>query len=99
MAPGGTVVRLNEEKRTYTLLFGGFRNAYDHAFNLEGEAFTFDSDMEWDINMPWYREVRTVHGVPGADYGWRTGSGKFPADYLDTLPPVRDLGRGSPVGR
>ena len=26
-----------------------------------GEAFTFDSDMEWDINMPWYREVRTVH--------------------------------------
>jgi len=98
MAPGGVVVRLNEEKRNYTILFGGFRNAYNHAYNLEGEAFTFDSDMEWDINMPWYREVRTVHGVHGADYGWRTGSGKFPPYYLDSLPPIRDLGRGSPVG-
>ena len=28
----------------------------------------------------------------------RTGSGKFPAYFLDALPPVDDLGRGSPVG-
>ncbi len=54
--------------------------------------------MEWDINLPWYREVRSVHGIPSADYGWRTGSGKFPPYYLDSLPPVNDLGRGSPVG-
>jgi putative heme-binding domain-containing protein len=98
MAPGGTVVRWNEDRRNFTVLFGGFRNAYSHAYNLDGEAFTFDSDMEWDINMPWYREVRSVHGVPGGDYGWRTGSGKFPAYYFDSLPPVRDVGRGSPVG-
>jgi putative heme-binding domain-containing protein len=98
MAPGGTLVRWNEDRRNFTLLLGGFRNAYGHAYNLEGEAFTFDSDMEWDINMPWYRGVRTVHGVPGGDYGWRTGSGKFPEYFFDTLPPVRDLGRGSPVG-
>jgi putative heme-binding domain-containing protein len=98
MAPGGYVARLNRETGRYTLLFGCFRNAYSHAYNLEGEAFTFDSDMEWDINMPWYREVRTVHAVPGGDYGWRTGSGKFPDYYIDTLPPVREVGRGSPVG-
>ena len=54
--------------------------------------------MEWDINLPWYRDVRSVYGIPGGDYGWRTGSGKFPAYYLDSLPPVDDLGRGSPVG-
>ncbi|MBN8730384.1 MAG: HEAT repeat domain-containing protein [Acidobacteria bacterium] len=82
----------------YTQLYGGFRNAYDHAYNLDGEAFVFDSDMEWDINLPWYRDVRTVHGVPGADYGWRTGSGKFPGYFLDSLPPTREVGRGSPVG-
>ncbi len=97
-APGGTIVRLNRDKNNYTLLSGGFRNPYDIAFNLAGEVFNFDADMEWDINLPWYREVRSVHAVPGGDYGWRNGSGKFPADYLDTLPPVRDLGRGSPVG-
>lgn len=96
--PGGTIVRLNRAKSTYTLLSGGFRNPYDIAFNLAGEVFTFDADMEWDINLPWYREVRSVHAIPGADYGWRHGSGKFPAYYLDTLPPMRDLGRGSPVG-
>lgn len=98
MAPGGSLFRYNEAEDDFTLLLGGFRNPYNHAYNWEGEAFTFDSDMEWDINLPWYRDVRSVHAVPGADYGWRTGSGKFPAYYLDSLPPVDDLGRGSPVG-
>ncbi len=96
MAPGGVLLRISGDR--FSILFGGFRNPYNHAYNYEGEAFTFDSDMEWDINLPWYREVRSVHGVPSADYGWRTGSGKFPAYYLDSLPPVDDLGRGSPVG-
>ncbi len=98
MAPGGAVFRINGGGERFSLLYGGFRNPYNHAYNYEGEAFTFDSDMEWDLNLPWYREVRSVHGVPSADYGWRTGSGKFPAHYLDSLPPLDDLGRGSPVG-
>ena len=94
----GTVVRLDRERKQYTLIFGGIRNAYDLAFNLAGEAFTFDSDMEFDMNLPWYREVRSIHGIPGGDYGHRNGSGKFPPYYIDSLPPVRDVGRGSPVG-
>ncbi len=97
-APGGALFRIENGGESFALLFGGFRNPYNHAYNMEGEAFTFDSDMEWDINLPWYREVRSVHGVPAADYGWRTGSGKFPPYYIDSLPPVEDLGRGSPVG-
>ena len=97
-APGGALFRIENGGESFSLLFGGFRNPYNHAYNYEGEVFTFDSDMEWDIDLPWYREVRSVHGVPGADYGWRTGSGKFPPYYLDSLPPVDDLGRGSPVG-
>jgi len=98
MAPGGTLSRLRLEPLRYSLLAGGFRNAFNHAYNWEGEQFTFDSDMEWDVNMPWYRDVRSVHVVPGGEYGWRTGSGKFPAYYLDSLPPLQNLGRGSPVG-
>ena len=75
----------------FALQFGGFRNPYNHAYNYEGEAFTFDSDMEWDINLPWYREVRSVHGIPSADFGWRTGSGKVPGlTFFDSLPPVDD---------
>ncbi len=80
------------------IVAGGFRNAYDAAFNLAGELFTFDSDMEWDINLPWYRPVRTLHLLPGGDYGFRYGSGPFPTAYPDTLPSLSELGRGSPVG-
>ncbi|MEO5823147.1 MAG: hypothetical protein ABIT71_21800, partial [Vicinamibacteraceae bacterium] len=94
----GTVHRVDPETKRFTILAGAFRNAYDHAFNLDGELFTFDSDMEWDIGMPWYREIRTVHVVPGGDYGYRNGSGKLPAWSVDALPPLRDVGRGSPVG-
>ena len=54
--------------------------------------------MEWDIGLPWYREVRTVHEILNGNYGYRNGSGKYPPYYIDSLPPVRDLGRGSPVG-
>src|SRR5690606_5115559 len=57
-----------------------------------------DSDMEWDIDLPWYRVCRTDHIVPGGEFGWRTGSGKWPDYYPDSLPPLTDIGRGSPVG-
>lgn len=94
----GTLHWYDRKRNKYVVFAGGLRNAYDHAFNLAGEAFTFDSDMEWDINLPWYREIRTVHMIPGGDGGYRNGSGKLPNYYIDSLPPVRELGRGSPVG-
>jgi len=85
-------------RRAWLLHSGGNRNAYDFAFTLDGEAFTFDSDMEWDINLPWYRPIRTVHAVPGGHYGYQDDTGKYPTSYLDSLPPIREEGRGSPVG-
>ena len=88
----------NPESKKFRVFSGGNRNAYDFAYNLAGEAFLFDSDMEWDIGLPWYREVRTAHQVLNGNYGYRNGSGKYPPYYLDSLPAVRDLGRGSPVG-
>ena len=82
----------------FALFYSGMRNPYDFAFNLAGEAFIFDSDMEWDVNAPWYREVRTVHMIPGGDAGYRNGTGKYQDEYFDTLPALRHLRRGSPVG-
>ncbi|HUQ93936.1 MAG TPA: HEAT repeat domain-containing protein [Bryobacteraceae bacterium] len=98
LAPGGVLTRWNKEAKDFTLIFGGMRNAYDFAYNRDGERFTFDSDMEWDINLPWYRPVRSLHGIPGGDYGWRSGSENMPNDFSDTLPPFHEAGRGSPVG-
>lgn len=98
--PGGTIVRRDPSApdTDWEEIAGGFRNAYDAAFTIEGEILTFDSDMEWDLGLPWYRQVRTVHVVPGGEYGWRSGSGPFPEEYPDNLPPLTNVGRGSPTG-
>jgi len=98
MAPGGEILRSDDAGKSWSRFVAGFRNEYDFAFNSEGELFTFDSDMEWDIGLPWYRPVRVNHCPPGAEFGWRNGSGKWPAYYFDSLPAVLDLGRGSPTG-
>jgi putative heme-binding domain-containing protein len=68
------------------------------AFNADGELFTFDSDMEWDWGMPWYRPIRVNHCTSASEFGWRSGSGKWPAYYADSLGAVVDVGVGSPTG-
>jgi len=97
-APGGTMHRVSPDLKTWRQIVGGYRNPFDMAMDLTGEIFTFDSDMEWDRGLPWFRPIRVIHAVPGADYGWRTGSSKMPDYYIDTLPGVDGVGRGSPVG-
>lgn len=98
LAPGGVVLRTDPEGREWELFCGGLRNAYDLAFNADGELFTYDSDMERDLGTPWYRPTRIFHLVAGGDYGWRSGSGKWPTSWPDAVPPVVDIGRGSPTG-
>jgi putative heme-binding domain-containing protein len=98
LAPGGTIWRLDHEGKNMSLVAAGFRNHYDAAFSRWGELFTFDSDMEWDEALPWYRAVRVCHCPPGADFVWRTGASNTPDYYIDSLPPVLETGRGSPVG-
>ncbi|MCC9603926.1 DUF1080 domain-containing protein [Stieleria sp. JC731] len=97
-APGGWVTRLNIEDKTQTIQTIGFRNEYDIALNRHGDLFTYDADMEWDLGLPWYRPTRICFVAKGADFGWRSGSGKWPAYYEDSLPSVVDIGPGSPTG-
>ncbi len=98
LAPGGTIWRMDHEGHNMALVTAGFRNAYDAAFSPHGELFTFDSDMDWDEALPWYRPVRVCHCPPGADFVWRTGAANTPNYYIDSLPPTAETGRGSPVG-
>jgi putative heme-binding domain-containing protein len=98
MAPGGYICQVNPDGTDWTLLCMGFRNEFDICFNDQGELFTYDADMEWDIGSPWYRPTRINHCVSGADFGWRSGSGKWPTYYPDSLPAIVDIGPGSPTG-
>jgi putative heme-binding domain-containing protein len=98
LAPGGWIGKTDTDSKKTELVSIGYRNAYRIAFNADGEMFAYDSDMEWDMGMPWYRPTRVLHSVSGSDFGWRSGSGKWPAYYVDSLPPMLNIGPGSPVG-
>ncbi|WP_197443141.1 HEAT repeat domain-containing protein [Lignipirellula cremea] len=97
-APGGVILRSDLDGKKVEVVAGGFRNAYDLAFNREGDLFTHDSDMESDMGASWYRPTLVHHVVPGGEYGWRSGWSKWPEYYPDTLPAIVDTGRGSPTG-
>ncbi len=96
--PGGFILRTDEKGKMWELYCAGMRNTYDFAFNTDGEMIGFDSDMEWDWGLPWYRPIRFCHLVSAGDYGFREGSGKWPKYYLDSLPSIVDVGIGSPTG-
>lgn len=98
MAPGGWIARTDSLGLEWEMVATGFRNTFDMAFNEAGDLFAFDSDMEWDMGMPWYRPIRVVHVTSGSEFGWRRGSGKWPAHYPDSLPSIVDIGQGSPTG-
>lgn len=96
--PGGTILRMDIEGRVVEQYAGGLRNAYDLAFNQQGELFTYDSDMEVNMGMNFYRPTRLNHVIAGADLGWRSGWAKFPSYYLDGLAATAEMGPGSPTG-
>jgi putative heme-binding domain-containing protein len=98
MSPAGCIYKTDKDGKEWTLISIGYRNEYDAAFNRDGELFTFDSDMEWDMNLPWYRPTRICHAVPGSEFGWRGGTGKMYEYHPDNLPPVVNVGPGSPTG-
>ncbi len=95
--PGGHLVRTDAEGKRWEVVAGGMRNPYGIAFNADGEAFTYDADMEWDEGAPWYRPTRVHHLVSGADYGWRQGTGKWAEWFPESLPANLNVGLGSPT--
>ena len=98
LAPGGWICKTDPDGKSFELVAMGFRNEYDIAFDPNGELFTYDADMEWDVGLPWYRPTRVCHVVSGSEFGWRHGSGKWPEYYPDSVPPVLNIGPGSPTG-
>ena len=96
--PAGCIYRVDPDGKNWELWSAGYRNPYDAAFNRHGDLFTFDSDMEWDMNTPWYRLTRVCMAASGSDFGFRNGSNVSPPRYPDTLPAIADIGPGSPTG-
>ena len=98
LAPAGIIYKMSPDGKDWEIVSSGYRNIFDGGFNINGELFTYDADMEYDFNTPWYRPTRICHVTSGSMYGWRNGTGKRPEFYPDTLPPVVNIGPGSPTG-
>src|SRR6185437_482090 len=50
----GVLLRLKPDLSGAEIICHGFRNAYDFDFNSLGDLFSFDSDDERDVSLPWY---------------------------------------------
>lgn len=98
----GALLRISPDGKDVEVVADGFRNPYSFDFNLDGEPFCTDSDNERCVGLPWYEPCRFYHLLPGGNYGWRSPQlGKFwrkPPYFIDCVPPVCYLGRGSPTG-
>jgi putative heme-binding domain-containing protein len=98
LPPAGCIYQVDPDGKDWVLYSAGYRNEFDAVFNRHGDLFTYDSDMEWDMNTPWYRPTRVCLVTSGSDFGFRNGSNNSPPRYPDTLPGVLDVGPGSPTG-
>lgn len=98
----GALVRLSPDFKQVEVVADGFRNPYSFDFNLDGEPFTYDSDNERCVGLPWYEGCRFYHIVPSGNHGWRSPQlsqmWRKPPYFPDVVPPICDTGRGSPTG-
>lgn len=98
----GALLRLSPDFKSVEIVADGFRNPYSFDFNPDGEPFTYDSDNERCVGLPWYEGCRFYHVVPGGNYGWRSPqlsqTWRKPPYFPDVVKPIADLGRGSPTG-
>lgn len=94
----GALFRLKPDLSGAEVLAHGLRNAYDFAFNPQGDLFTYDSDEEREVSLPWYRPTRVFQVLPGADHGWVSKSWMRPDATFDMPPRMASFGRGSPSG-
>ncbi len=94
----GTLLRLRPDLTGGEILADGFRNAYDFDFSAQGDLFTFDSDGERDVSLPWYQPTRVFQVTPRSHAGWISRSWKRPDEYPSMPPVAGRFGRGSPSG-
>jgi putative heme-binding domain-containing protein len=98
----GCVLRFAPDFKHSEIVADGFRNAYGMDFNPDGELFTWDSDNERCLGLPWYEGTRFYHVHPGGNYGWlapqQANFWRRPPYFIDVVPPLLDMGRGSPTG-
>ncbi len=98
----GCVLRFSPDWKQVECYAHGFRNAYGMDFGPDGEVYTYDSDNERCVGLPWYEGTRFYRVRCGGHHGWLgprlAATWRMPPYFPDCVPPLADLGRGSPTG-
>jgi putative heme-binding domain-containing protein len=98
----GCVLRFSPDLQRSEIVAHGFRNPYGMDFLTNGDLYTFDSDNERCVSLPWYEPTRLYRIESGGFYGWlnpqRASFWRMPPYFFDVVPPAATLGRGSPTG-
>jgi len=98
----GCVLRFSPDWKQTEVYAHGFRNAYGMDFGTDGELYTYDSDNERCVSLPWYEGTRFYRVRAGGHHGWfgpkLATTWRMPPHFFDVVAPVADLGRGSPTG-
>jgi len=97
-APAGTILRLTPDGQKLQVVAGGLYDVAGLATDHLGELFTQDSEAAADLGTPWFRQAAVYHVLPGGEFGWRSGSAKWPVHFIDRLPATLETGRGVVTG-
>ncbi len=98
----GALLRMNDDGTDVAIIADGFRNPYDFDFDVTGTPYTYDSDNERCVGLPWYEPTRFYCVLSGGNYGWlspqHAQTWRMPPYKPYVVPPVVTAGRGSPTG-
>lgn len=67
---GGWICCIDFEGKLFELVSVGYCNEYDIVFNLSGDFFMYDVDMEWDVGILWYWLICVCYVIFGSEFGW-----------------------------
>ena len=81
----------------WELISAGYRNAFDIAFNEAGKCSPMIRIWSGTLECHGIDLHEFVMSTSGSEFGWRTGNSKWSPDFPDNLPPVINIGQGSPT--
>ena len=99
MAPGGWVARTDQDGKNWELLLRRPAQHLRHRLQRRRRA-VHATTPTWSGTPARRGTARPASTtlVSGGEYGWRNGTGKWPAYYPDSLGAVVNIGLGSPTG-
>ncbi|MEZ6147729.1 MAG: hypothetical protein R3B91_20335 [Planctomycetaceae bacterium] len=84
VCPGGWIAQVSPDGQQWNSFSNGFRNEFDIAYNSTANSL-LTMPIWSGTGTPWYRPTRAQPADEREEPGWRSGTGKWPEYYPDSL--------------